>query len=460
MTANDADAGMGPGVHPTEEAVYKSVLENAHRGPIMAGPPMEIIPPNRDELELAMYERAWKTAQNLAKSDLLPKHFHGKPHNVLIGIRWSQALRVPIELGLQYICVINKRPSIYGDLGKAILLSRRGNDLVEFKQWFEGQGDNKVAYCSIIRDNPGGQPIEKIGRFSLEQAKTITFSSWEDGRKVTKKLIDKDNWRNYPDDMLEWRAFWRAMRGTFPELLCGLYPAEEIDEEMKPAEARVIPTQDAEGKVLSQMERAAAEYGGDREDEPVSVGGPGAIITREDYMEGGTVALSPEAVAADPTKQPDDGPTDSPATSSDSPSRSSAPDFTTKNPPKRAKTGDTWQTGGEGPVRVLDESGVWLDVDAPDAADVHDGMGGVWVCDGEPVMMKTGDLWAPGSDPRYTVTMVGDEWVEGDEAQKVTVRWEIVRRCHALSPRPIAPEGFTDHDLAALYLRLAEGSEG
>jgi hypothetical protein len=118
-------------------------------------------------------------------------------------------LGIPPMQAIQNIAVINGRPGIFGDLGRALLL--KAGCVIEDDD-AEVVKKNNRARCRITR--PGKGTVEKT--FSVEDAKTA-------------KLWEKEGpWKQYPYRMLAWRAFWFAARDIGADLLKGLAGAEEL----------------------------------------------------------------------------------------------------------------------------------------------------------------------------------------------------------------------------------------
>jgi hypothetical protein len=95
------------------------------------------------------------------------------------------------------------------------------------KEWIEGEGDARVAYCRVIRR---GDPEPKIGKFSVQDAKKA-------------RLLGKAGpWQDYPERMLKMRARSWALRDAFADVLKGLAIVEEWkDIDHDPAEVKLTP---------------------------------------------------------------------------------------------------------------------------------------------------------------------------------------------------------------------------
>ena len=178
-------------------------------------------------------DQAMQLAKLIADSDLAPKDYKGKPGNVLIAVQMGQEVGLPPMSAIQNIAVINGKPGLYGDVGKAILLAAgfiiEEDDVEVIKKTGMGR-------CRITR--PGHPPVERT--FSRESAKTAG-------------LVGKQGpWSQYPERQMAWRAFWFAARDAAADVLKGLAGAEELrDTGMKDitpmgAAAAILPPYDQE----------------------------------------------------------------------------------------------------------------------------------------------------------------------------------------------------------------------
>ena len=154
----------------------------------------------------------------------------------------TMAVLQGLELGIapmqaaQQIAIIGGRCVIWGDLVPA-LIWRAGHKI---KEWIEGDGDARVAWCEITR----GDNQEVIKRkFSVDDAKRAGL--W-DVRATIKRKDKTDSWQEEDNDspwfrhrerMLQMRARGFCARDGAPDALRGLYIREEMkDEEEAPRE--------------------------------------------------------------------------------------------------------------------------------------------------------------------------------------------------------------------------------
>lgn len=153
--------------------------------------------------------QALELAKLISDSELAPKDYRGKPGNVLIAVQMGQEVGLSPMAAIQNIAVINGKPGLYGDAGKALLLARgfliEEDDVEKIKKTGMGR-------CRITR--PGHPPCERT--FSLDSAKKAGLAG------------KQGPWSQYPERQMAWRAFWFAARDIAADVLKGLGGAEEV----------------------------------------------------------------------------------------------------------------------------------------------------------------------------------------------------------------------------------------
>jgi hypothetical protein len=199
----------------------------------------------RQTLEPTTLAEAEKFAEIIARSDLAPKDYRGKPANVLVAIQFGKELNIPPMQALQGIAVINGRPSVWGDLMWALVTSHPSfEDAIE-----------------DITDTAAKVTLKRKGRTPV----TVTFTK-ADAEKAG--LWTKEGpWKTYPKRQLMWRARTFAARDLFPDALKGMVSAEEA---MDYTDGPTIDAQPTPAPVLQtapqQTTAAAAEPS---KDEPI-----------------------------------------------------------------------------------------------------------------------------------------------------------------------------------------------
>lgn len=155
-------------------------------------------------------QEAKDLANDIKDEALLPDHYRGKPGAIIICAQISQELDIPLMQGLQGIAVINGRPGVYGDLMLAIC--RRSQPWEYFEESLDEA--TMTASCTVKRRH--------------EPALTRTFSKKD--AEMAGLWGGKDNWKKYPNRMLQHRARSFALRDCYTDVLHGLYLMDELNE--------------------------------------------------------------------------------------------------------------------------------------------------------------------------------------------------------------------------------------
>ena len=153
---------------------------------------------------LGQLEGLTKMGAMLVKSGMLPKSITTPEAAVAIMIQ-ARELGIGMMEAFRSINVIQGKPTIAPQL--MIALAERSGALQDYRI----EDDGVKASCTVTRR--GRSPY------------TATFSM-EDARNL--KLADKENWKNQPRVMRQWRAVSAAFRVVFADVLAGIYIPEEM----------------------------------------------------------------------------------------------------------------------------------------------------------------------------------------------------------------------------------------
>jgi hypothetical protein len=150
-------------------------------------------------------EEVFRIAKAISASGLAPTGMK-TVEQITVAIMHGAEIGLPPMQAIQRIAVVNGRPTIWGDAVPALLWSRG------FK--IDEHDDGSTAFCTITR--PDGTKI------------TRTFS---DADAKAAGLLDKAGpWKQYRRRMRQMRARGFASRDGAPDVLCGLYIAEEVQD--------------------------------------------------------------------------------------------------------------------------------------------------------------------------------------------------------------------------------------
>lgn len=165
--------------------------------------PLLLVPQSLEQLQTV--------AQMIAKSDLAPKDYKGRPDNVAVAIAMGMELGVSPMQAIQGIAVINGRPSVWGDLMMALCRAHPACEWIDERMEWAADGSPVAAVCRAKRR--GSEAQER--RFSMDDARRAG-------------LANKDGpWKQYTARMLQMRARAFCLRDVFADALRGLASAEE-----------------------------------------------------------------------------------------------------------------------------------------------------------------------------------------------------------------------------------------
>ena len=166
------------------------------------GSVMAIVPQNLDEV--------WRMSTAIASAQgMAPKGFD-TAEKVMVAIMAGAELGLPPFQSLQSFAVVNGRPTLWGDGLLAIVL-REG---VRVTETIEGEGDDMIATCSVVRPNG----VETVRTFSAADAKAAG-------------LLGKDGpWKQYRRRMMAMRARSWAIRDGCADMTRGIQVREEVDD--------------------------------------------------------------------------------------------------------------------------------------------------------------------------------------------------------------------------------------
>lgn len=198
------------------------------------------------------WEMMKEQANLLAKeaSDFLPRAVN-TPGKVLAIALIARDLNLPLMQALSNIHIVDGKPTMSSEQMLALIMERCHGAKIHFVK-------NDTSVCEI--------------KASRQSQKEATFSYTIEEAKIA-NLINKDNWKKYPADMLKARAISRMARTMFPDILRGVsYVPDEIEAiDVTPAkEETTTKIMDAINKAApkKEVETVEAEVVAEPEKEP------------------------------------------------------------------------------------------------------------------------------------------------------------------------------------------------
>lgn len=183
---------------------------------------------------------AWRFAEALAGSGMLPRQYQGKPASVLWALEYGRAIGLDVITTTQSVHVIQGRATASADLMAS--LTRRAGHRMRITST-----DERAEVVIVRADDPEFE-------FRVE---------WTMQRAQRAKLLSKDTWQQYPAAMLRARAISECVRMACPEVLHGcIYTPEEIgarvDADGVPLDAEVQQLRPVEAEQPAPAPQAAA----------------------------------------------------------------------------------------------------------------------------------------------------------------------------------------------------------
>ena len=199
---DDSPRGMPKGGTGVSTEVERDPTAPYESTQAMALVPVQILRPTN-------FKEAQEMAAVMARTDMVPKDYRGKPANIIVAWQLGAELGLAPMQSLQNIANINGRPGVWGDA--ALALCKAHHSFQDVEEWVDGTGDKMVAYCLAQRK----------GKKDVKQS----FSA-DDAKKAG--LWGKNVHGSYPRRMLQMRARGFALRDQWPDVLKGIHTVEEL----------------------------------------------------------------------------------------------------------------------------------------------------------------------------------------------------------------------------------------
>lgn len=189
------------------------------------------------DLDLTTAPFTWRTLQAIAGTEMVPRSYRNKPEAILACILMGRELGMGPMESLRRIDVIDGSPTPSAEWMVARVFEE-GHAIYATEQTAER--------CTVVgkRFRDGEVVAESSFTFTIDMARRAG-------------LTNKNNWKNYPEAMLFWRAVGQLCRQLFPDVLGGL---KNLPDELgsadweppSPAEVETVETVDVEtGEVLT-----------------------------------------------------------------------------------------------------------------------------------------------------------------------------------------------------------------
>jgi hypothetical protein len=189
--------------------------------------------------------REWKglvaQADTLAQTEIVPKEFRNRPHDIIAVALIGREMGLSPMLAMQYIHVIDGKPSVKPELMNARI--RAAGHRIEVEEW-------TTEKCRLTGRRADGESLTV--EFTMEDASRAGL------------IKDRGNWQKFPKAMLWARSLSMLARALFPDVILGAsYTPEELgahvneDGEVVGADA---PSSALADKDRERIDTARAEH--------------------------------------------------------------------------------------------------------------------------------------------------------------------------------------------------------
>ena len=161
--------------------------------------------------------KAYKIANMLCKSKMVPQAYQGNPIDCMIAMEMTERTNFPLLMVMQNLYVIQGKPSWSGQFCTAVVNASGRFSPLEFVQLTNEDGSTKGYFARATRLSDGkvcdGPPVD-----------------WDMVKGEGWLSKSGSKWKTMPELMFRYRAAAFFVRTHCPDLLCGLQTAEEVQD--------------------------------------------------------------------------------------------------------------------------------------------------------------------------------------------------------------------------------------
>jgi hypothetical protein len=199
----------------------KTALAVKEKAPILAGD---------KGLILNTFDAMWRYATLVASSGLAPQTFENNPSKIMVAFQYGAEIGLTPMTSLNYIAVINGRPSLWGE----VLVARAFNLGLMADIGYAWEFDGKhLSECEIPTEKDKMEDsltcIVSTKRKGSETYKQSRYSVG-DARQAGLWTSSKQPWIKTPKRMLQARARGNNMKDYYPEIFGPFALAEDMIE--------------------------------------------------------------------------------------------------------------------------------------------------------------------------------------------------------------------------------------
>lgn len=210
----------------------------------------------------AVMADAHALATAIARTDMVPAHFKGKPDDIAAAMLYGASLNLDPMQALRAVVVVHGQPGLYARAMDA-LTKAAGHDV-----WTVESTDDSVT---VAGQRKGSPHVEQV-TWTIQRATKAGYvpTAGPDGklrRNERGKVIGNEKYLTDPQAMLHAKATAEVCRKIAPDVLAGIYAVEEIESERVWAEQVQRPTRG----LAAALQTSGAEPGAPTPAEPDAV---------------------------------------------------------------------------------------------------------------------------------------------------------------------------------------------
>lgn len=146
-----------------------------------------------------------------------------RPEEAAIKMLVAYEHNIPLTSALSTVYIIDNKPVFAPVLMWAKILNCPDFGSYQ-EQRLEDKGGAFLGWEMTLSRKSG---LSATRRFTLDDARRVQVNA-------SKRLIDKDNWKNYPEDVCYWRVMERCAKVVFADVVAGIYGADELGADISP----------------------------------------------------------------------------------------------------------------------------------------------------------------------------------------------------------------------------------
>lgn len=185
-------------------------------------------------LDAGTFDQMMKAAEIMARSDLVPQQFVGKPENCFIALDMAKRMRSNVFMLMQNMHVIRGKPGFSAQFKIACAnASKVFSSPIRFRH---GKDEKLGQWCQAYATQ--ARTGEEVSGAKISM-KMVKDEGWYDRKDKYGNYVSK--WRTMPEHMFYLRAADYLIRVHAPEITMGMPSTEELEDIPAPRDITPMP---------------------------------------------------------------------------------------------------------------------------------------------------------------------------------------------------------------------------